>query len=72
MDAPIAVASRDQGYHRSAIEHVHNGVHFPAVGDKFAAIGTIGTGRIGDADAMLFSTRDLVNFAKSYFRGALD
>jgi aminoglycoside 3-N-acetyltransferase len=49
-----------------------NGVHFPTVGAKFAAIGTICAARIGDADAMLFSTRDLVDFAESYFRTALD
>jgi aminoglycoside 3-N-acetyltransferase len=48
-----------------------NGVHFPAVGEKFSAKGTICTGRIGDADAMLFSTRDLVDFAESYFLSAL-
>jgi aminoglycoside 3-N-acetyltransferase len=48
-----------------------NGVHFPVVGDQFAARGGICAGRIGDADAMLFSTRDLVDFAQSYFLSAL-
>jgi aminoglycoside 3-N-acetyltransferase len=48
-----------------------NGIHFPVVGDQFAAKSAICAGRIGDADAMLFSTRDLVDFAESYFRGAL-
>jgi aminoglycoside 3-N-acetyltransferase len=46
-------------------------VHFPVVGDQFAAKGAICAGRVGDADAMLFSTRDLVDFAESYFRNAL-
>lgn len=44
-----------------------NGVHFPVVGDKFTANGRIRAGRVGDADATLFSTRDLVDFAESYF-----
>jgi aminoglycoside 3-N-acetyltransferase len=48
-----------------------NGVHFPVVGEKFLAKGTICAGRIGDADAMLFLTRDLVDFAESYFRTTL-
>jgi aminoglycoside 3-N-acetyltransferase len=46
-------------------------VHFPIVGDQFATNGTIQVGRIGNADAMLFATRDLVDFAESYFRRAL-
>jgi aminoglycoside 3-N-acetyltransferase len=49
-----------------------NGVHFPTVGAKFAAKGAICAARIGDADAMLFSTRDLVDFAESYFLTTLD
>jgi aminoglycoside 3-N-acetyltransferase len=49
-----------------------NGVHFPVIGDQFAAKDTIRAGRIGDADAMLFSTRDLVDFAQAYFLSALD
>ena len=48
-----------------------NGVHFPVVGDQFAAKRRIRTGRIGDADSMLFSTRDLVDFAESYFLSVL-
>ncbi len=48
-----------------------NDVHFSIVGDKFASNGTIHVGRTGDAEAMLFSTRDLVDFAESYFRSAL-
>ena len=49
-----------------------NGAHFPTVGAKFAAKGPICAARVGDADAMLFSTRDLVDFAESYFLIALD
>jgi aminoglycoside 3-N-acetyltransferase len=44
-----------------------NGIHFPVVGDQFAAARAICAGRVGDADALLFSTRALVDFAKSYF-----
>lgn len=44
-----------------------NGVHFAVVGGQFAEKSGIRTGRIGDADSMLFPTRDLVNFAESYF-----
>jgi aminoglycoside 3-N-acetyltransferase len=49
-----------------------NGVHFPVVGRQFTAKGSVNVGRIGNADAMLFSTRDLVDFAESYFRRVLD
>jgi aminoglycoside 3-N-acetyltransferase len=48
-----------------------NGRHFPAVGEKFMLKGRIRAGRIGNADALLFSTRELVEFAESYFLGAL-
>ena len=44
-----------------------NGVHFPVIGEQFAESGTIRTGKIGTADAMLFSTRELVDFAEAYF-----
>jgi len=44
-----------------------NGVHFPIVGGLFAESGSIRTGNIGEADAMLFRTRELVDFAESYF-----
>ena len=44
-----------------------NGVHFSAVGKQFIAAGTVRVGRVGNADALLFSTRDLVDFAKAYF-----
>ena len=48
-----------------------NGVHFPVVGNRFTASGAVRVGRIGHADAMLFSTRELVEFAKSYFLSVL-
>lgn len=48
-----------------------DGVQFPVVGAEFAAKARICAGRIGDADAILFLTRDLVDFAKSYFSSAL-
>jgi aminoglycoside N3'-acetyltransferase len=44
-----------------------NGVHFPIVGKQFTEAGAVRSGRVGNADALLFSTRDLVDFAKSYF-----
>jgi aminoglycoside 3-N-acetyltransferase len=48
-----------------------NGRHFPVVGEKFMRNGSIRAGRIGNADSMLFSTRELVDFAESYFLTAL-
>lgn len=44
-----------------------NGVHFPVVGKQFGAARTLTAGRVGNADTLLFSTRDLVDFARSYF-----
>lgn len=44
-----------------------NGLHFPVVGKQFVAATTIRAATIGAATSMLFSTRDLVNFAESYF-----
>src|SRR5271170_7624502 len=44
-----------------------NGTHFPVVGKQFSGARTVRAGRVGHADAMLFSTRDLVDFARSYF-----
>ena len=44
-----------------------DGVHFPIVGDQFAAATAIRAGKVGDADSLLFSTRKLVDFAESYF-----
>jgi len=47
------------------------GVHFPTVGEQFIDTGAVRTARVGNADAMLFSTRQLVDFAESYFRRVL-
>lgn len=44
-----------------------DGVHFPIVGDQFVSATAIRDGKVGEADSMLFSTRELVNFAESYF-----
>ena len=48
-----------------------DGLHFPVVGDQFAATAVIRAGKVGEADSMLFSTRTLVDFAESYFARAL-
>lgn len=44
-----------------------DGVHFPRVGDQFASVHGVKPGKIGDADSLLFSTRILVDFARTYF-----
>jgi aminoglycoside 3-N-acetyltransferase len=44
-----------------------NGRHFPVVGARFVETVHVHQGRIGDAPAMLFSTRELVDFAEAYF-----
>ena len=49
-----------------------DGVHFPVVGDQFAATAAIRSGMVGEADSMLFSTRELVDFAKTYFARELN
>jgi aminoglycoside 3-N-acetyltransferase len=48
-----------------------NGTHFPIVGQRFMARGEVRTGKVGDADALLFPTRALVDFAADYFREVL-
>jgi aminoglycoside 3-N-acetyltransferase len=48
-----------------------NGTHFPIVGRRFADRGQVRSGRVGEADAMLFGTRALVDFAAGYFRDVL-
>jgi aminoglycoside 3-N-acetyltransferase len=48
-----------------------NGTHFPIVGQRFVDSGQVRCGRVGGADALLFSTRALVDFAEGYFRAAL-
>ena len=47
------------------------GTHFPEVGKRFIETGHVRAGRIGSAHSMLFSTRELVDFAEGYFRQAL-
>lgn len=44
-----------------------DGVHFPVVGEQFAASGAVRRGQVGEAGSMLFCTRALVDFAQSYF-----
>ena len=44
-----------------------NGDHFSIVGDQFTATGSVRAGSVGNADAMMFSTQELVNFAEIYF-----
>lgn len=48
-----------------------DGVHFPVVGEDFSATGNVHTGRVGNAKAMLFKTRKLVDFAELYFARTL-
>lgn len=44
-----------------------DGAHFPIVGDQFAQTGSVRFGLVGNANTMLFATRELVDFAKAYF-----
>jgi len=44
-----------------------DGVHFPIVGEQFIASNAVHSRRVGEANSMLFSTRQLVDFAESYF-----
>ena len=48
-----------------------NGTHFPIVGQRFVERGQVHSGKVGGADALLFPTRALVDFAESYFREVL-
>jgi aminoglycoside 3-N-acetyltransferase len=48
-----------------------NGTHFPIVGQRFVDRGGVRSGKVGQADALLFSTRALVDFAAGYFREVL-
>ena len=45
--------------------------HFPIVGKQFVDDGHVRGGKVGNADALLFSTRALVDFAQGYFREVL-
>ena len=49
-----------------------NGVHFPIVGKRFVEEGHVRSGKVGDAESMLFSTKALVDFATAYFRENLE
>ncbi len=49
-----------------------DGEHFPVVGEQFVATGAVRAGGVGDADSMLFATRQLVDFAESYFAHVLN
>ena len=48
-----------------------DGEHFPEVGARFVATGAVACGRVGEARAMHFGTRALVDFARSYFETGL-
>ncbi len=48
-----------------------NGTHFPAVGEHFATGDGVQRGRIGDAPAMLFAMRSLIEHAVRYFEEVL-
>lgn len=47
------------------------GEHFPEVGRRFLSRHQVRAGRIGAADCMLFSNRELVDFARDYFLAVL-
>lgn len=49
-----------------------NSTHFPSVGEHFLSTGAVQTGKVGQADCLLFSTRKLVDFATPYFDEHLD
>ena len=48
-----------------------NSTHFPTVGEQYMATGKAAVGQIGEARAVLFPMRDLVEFAKDYFEREL-
>ncbi len=48
-----------------------DGVHFPIIGEQFIATGNVRAGRVGATDSMLFATKQLVDFAESYFNQVL-
>lgn len=48
-----------------------NSTHFPVVGQRFLEQEHVRLGTVGQAQAMLFSTRTLVDFAEEYFRAVL-
>ena len=48
-----------------------NDTHFPVVGSHYLATGGPRLGSVGEADAVLFPMRELVDFAVKYFESAL-
>lgn len=48
-----------------------NSTHFPTVGEQYVATGKAAVGQIGEAQAILFPMRDLVEFATGYFEREL-
>lgn len=50
---------------------IDGGRHFPLVGAEFMETGDVRTGRVGEAEALFFSTRKLVDFAEGYFTRVL-
>jgi len=48
-----------------------NSRHFPVVGEQFMQSRKVSSGMIGTAEALLFPTRDLVDFAEAYFTRVL-
>ena len=48
-----------------------NGVHFPVVGNLFVERDDVRSAPVGEATALLFSTRQIVDFAEGYFRRTL-
>ena len=47
------------------------GEHFPEVGERFMQTGAVVSGKVGEAEALLCSTRALVDFAREYFENEL-
>lgn len=48
-----------------------NDTHFPIVGGRFVAAGKARLGTIGEADSVLLSMRDLVDFSRAYLEQVL-
>ena len=48
-----------------------NDTHFPVIGQRYLEAGRAKLGTIGDARSVLFSMRDLVEFAVEYFEAVL-
>ncbi len=50
---------------------IDGGRHFPLVGADFMETGMVRKGTVGEAEALFFSTRALVDFAEGYFARVL-